>query len=252
MREIFDFHLHPFIDVANSIGQYGVPEDWRAFVAHLKGQGITGCAGTVIRRITRESFEPVKDLNDQALRFRDLNPDFYVPGIHVHGFHPQESCEELLRMHAEGVKLIGELVWYYMDYPGYGTEEFKPVWELAEKLGMVVSIHPTTIEDMEKMIAPFPKLKVVIAHPGEKKDYMAKIDLLKRYPNAFMDICGTGLFRYGMLQYGVHELGAERFLFGTDYPVCSVGVQIGGVDAEPLTDAERTAIYSGNAKRLLG
>ncbi len=80
---------------------------------------------------------------------------------------------------------------------------------------------------------------------------MAKLDLLRRHSNAYLDICGTGLFRYGMLKYGVDQVGAERFLFGTDFPVCSVGMQVGGVMTEDLTPAERQAIFADNAKRLL-
>ena len=51
---------------------------------------------------------------------------------------------------------------------------------------------------------------------------------MKRFENAWLDLSGTGLFRYGMLVHGVNEAGFERFLFGTDYPdlqprVCTSG-----------------------------
>jgi predicted TIM-barrel fold metal-dependent hydrolase len=104
---------------------------------------------------------------------------------------------------------------------------------------------------MDKLLTDFPRLPVIIAHPGEYDAYMAKLELLRRHPNAFLDICGTGLFRYGMLKYGVDQVGAGRFLFGTDFPVCSVGMQVGGVLTEDLTPAERQAIFADNAKRLL-
>ena len=54
-----------------------------------------------------------------------------------------------------------------------------------------------------------------------------------------------------MLAYGVGRVGAERFLFGSDYPVCSPGMNVGAVDYEEITDRERELIFSGNAKRLL-
>jgi predicted TIM-barrel fold metal-dependent hydrolase len=50
----------------------------------------------------------------------------------------------------------------------------------------------------------------------------------------------------------VKEVGVERFLFGTDFPVCSVAMQIGGVLGENLTRKQREAIFAGNAKTLLG
>jgi predicted TIM-barrel fold metal-dependent hydrolase len=55
-----------------------------------------------------------------------------------------------------------------------------------------------------------------------------------------------------MLSQLVNDVGAERILFGTDYPVCNPGVYVGGVLAEKITDSAKELIFSGNAKRLLG
>lgn len=252
MKEIIDFHLHPFINLEDRIGSYKSPSDWKSFIAHLKGLGISKCAGSVIHQIDGKNFQDIKYFNDEALHFRDLCPDFYIPGVHVLANFPEESCRELERMHSEGVKLIGELVPYSMGRWKYSDPSLNDVWKLAAELKMVLSVHPTDIEDMEAVISANPELPVVIAHPGEYTAYIEKIELLKRNGNAYMDICGTGLFRYGMLAYGVRQLGAERFLFATDFPTCSVGMQIGGVESEDLTDAEREQIYSKNARRLLG
>jgi predicted TIM-barrel fold metal-dependent hydrolase len=55
-----------------------------------------------------------------------------------------------------------------------------------------------------------------------------------------------------MLRYAVDQVGSERILFGTDYPICNPGVYIGGVLAEPISDEAKENIFSKNAKRLLG
>ena len=248
--EIIDSHLHPFLSKDCCINQYQDVQTTEEFVAHLQLQGITFCAGSVIRKLTGDDFTPVRALNDAALEFRNRYPDFYLPGIHVHSQFPAESCQELERLHAQGVRLIGELVPYYMGWQAYAENAMNPVWDLAAQLGYVVSIHPTTLEDIGLLLHNFPRLKILIAHPGERSDYLDKLDLLKRYPNAFLDICGTGLFRHGMLKYGVAAVGVERFLFGSDFPVCSAAMQIGGVLGENLTHTQREAIFAGNAKRL--
>ena len=160
---------------------------------------------------------------------------------------------ELERMHGEGVRLIGELVWYSMGYREYSVPALDPVWERAADLGMVLSIHPTEgTEDMARLLEKHPRLQVVIAHPGEYAHYMEKLELCKKYPNASLDICGTGLFRNFMLEYGVKTIGAERFLFATDYPTCNVGMQVGAVEYAYLTEEQRELIFNGNARRLLG
>ncbi len=252
MSELFDFHLHPFIDTINSIARYGHPADWKEFLAHLQRHGVTHCAGSVIHKIDGSDFGEIIKMNDEALRFRDLAPkDFYHPGIHVHPNFPEESCKELDRMHAEGVTLIGELVPYLMNYTDYACEGLAPVWKHAAELSMVLSIHVGAIKDMETLALANPKLNIVIAHPGEHPNYMEKLELCKHCPNVYLDICGTGLFRNWMLEYGVGIIGAERFLFATDYPTCNVGMQIGALQFAEITEEQRALICYGNAMRLL-
>ncbi|MBR0458376.1 MAG: amidohydrolase [Victivallales bacterium] len=252
MRKIFDFHLHPFIDLKDRIGHYGAPASTEAFVAHLKKVGITSCAGSVVRPIDGKEFAPIREMNDQALRFRDRFPDFYHPGMHILPGFPDESIQELDRMRAEGVKLIGELVPYMMGYREYMHPTLLPVWEYAQKTQMLVSIHSIDIQDMEKLVASFPRLKVVMAHPGEFPSLQQKLEVMKKHPNAYLDICGTGLFRYNMLSYTVKAIGADRILFATDFPTCNPAMQVAAVDFEDITPDEREAIFHGNAERLLG
>ncbi|NLF92576.1 MAG: amidohydrolase [Oligosphaeraceae bacterium] len=248
--EIIDAHLHPFLHPDCCINQYQAVQTVEGFVAHLRQQGISLCAGSIVRKLAGDDFTPIRALNQDALEFRQQYPGFYLPGAHVHSQFPDESCQELERLHAQGVRLIGELVPYYMAWDAYAVSSMNPVWDLASQLGYVVSIHPTTLEDIEQLLTLFPKLNVIIAHPGERADYLQKLALLKRHPNAYLDICGTGLFRHGMLAYGVKEVGVERFLFGSDFPVCSAAMQVGGVLGENLTRKQREAIFAGNARKL--
>lgn len=251
MRQIFDFHLHPFIDLRNRIGSYKAPADADAFVEHLRRVGITECAGSVIHRIDGTDFAPIREMNDEALRFRDRYPGFYHPGMHVLAGFPEKSIQEIDRMCAEGCRLIGELVPYSMGYQEYMHPSLHPVWEYAQERKLPVSIHSMDIQDMEKLIASYPKLIVVMAHPGEYNNLIPKLEILKKYPNACLDICGTGLFRYNMLAYTVQEVGFDRILFATDFPTCSAAMQVAAVDFEDITPEAREAIFHKNARRIL-
>ena len=55
-----------------------------------------------------------------------------------------------------------------------------------------------------------------------------------------------------MLAHGVSVVGSERILFGSDYPVCSPGMNLGGVMYERLTESQLEDILCRNAERLLG
>ena len=51
---------------------------------------------------------------------------------------------------------------------------------------------------------------------GERQYYEKHLERMAKYENLYLDLSGTGLFRYGMLAYGAKKVGAERFLFGTN------------------------------------
>ena len=248
--EIIDAHMHPFLCKEEVVNNYPFDVPPADIGADLARCGIDRFAGSVICRPV-EDFDAVRRANRDAMTLREMYGGRYIPGIHIHPDYVRESCEELERYAKEGVRLVGELVPYMMGWTRYTCPGAMEIFSLAQELGMTVSVHPSVPEDLDALCAAFPRMNVIVAHPGEYNDYMRNLERLERYPNAYLDICGTGLFRYQMLRYGVNRVGAERFLFGTDYPVCDPAMQVAAVEYERLTDAQRELIFSGNFKRLL-
>ena len=75
---------------------------------------------------------------------------------------------------------------------------------------------------------------------------------MKMSENYYLDLSGTGLFRHGMLRYGINMFGAERFIFGSDYPTCNPAMFIGGIVMDTLiSEDEKKMIFAENVKRLL-
>ncbi|MBR2373770.1 MAG: amidohydrolase family protein, partial [Lentisphaeria bacterium] len=66
----------------------------------------------------------------------------------------------------------------------------------------------------------------------------------------YLDLSGSGLFRWGMLRKGIDMIGAERILFGSDFPVVSSGMTVAGVLFEHITPAEQSMIFRENFLRL--
>ncbi len=250
--EIIDAHIHPFVDRADCFGPYGWPETPQEFVSDLQSCGIRRACGSAIIKSRAEDFDTVRDCNRDALKFRELYPDFFLPGISVHAAFPEESCRELEEMHRQGVRWIGELVSYMAGTSEYSVKSLHPVYDLAQSLGLPVNIHQHELDDIEKILLDFPGLKVVMAHPGEAPTYLARLALMKRYPNLYLDLSGTGLFRWGMLRHGVREVGAERFLFGSDYPVCNPAMYVHGVLCEKLSKRDYELIFAENFLRISG
>ncbi len=255
--EIIDCHIHPFISSEHSLYMFGQDVQPSEFVRTLKKAGISKCCGSVIDpSVTGKpcNFKHIRKLNREVLKFRDRYNDFFVPGVHIHPEFPDESCDELDDMIKEGVKWVGELVQYIHGYKKYAIEKAFPVYKKISDASMVLNVHPPeNPADIDELCTEFPDMKVVLAHPGGgKKEIDEKIALMKKHRNLHLDISGTGIYRYGILRYISKAVGAERILFGTDFPICNPASYLQGLLFEKLPEQDLTLIVSGNFRRLTG
>ncbi len=254
---IIDFHVHPFVQQEENLCMYKESMDFSDgfFKQDIEAAGIDRICGSVIRMLGKErvtDFEPFRQMNREAIMLAKQWEGFYTPGIHVSPDFVKESCEEMESMKAEGVKLVGELVPYAHGWSDYSCKEFSEILDTAGQLELVVNFHSMDPDQMEKMVAAHPNVTFVAAHPGQKGDFLSHLERMRKYRNLSLDLSGTGLFRYGMLKYGVEQLGAERFLFGTDYPICNPGMYVQAVKHEHIPEEAKELIFHGNAERILG
>ncbi len=252
---IIDFHTHPHGCAAHNFAFYPnvVPDDAQAMKAQLRALGVDHICGSVLR--ADRGFD-MTELNNAALTLRDeLGADFYTPGFHIHPHYMEQSLSEIERMHAAGVKLIGELVpymhgWNDFDKHSY-IEELNALLDAAEKHNMVVSYHTLWDWDIEPVIAAHPNMAFVAAHPGERAAVEKHIARMRRHDNLFLDLPGAGMLRYGCIRYLADHVGAHRILMGSDYPICNPDLYIRAIRAEGLTEPQTRLILHDNAARLL-
>lgn len=257
--KIIDFHLHPYLTEEEFIGKF--PESFSPSPTQagedLRGCGISHICGSVIARTPyapEKGFAYFRELNRKALELKERFGAWYTPGFHVHPDYVEESCREMEFMQEKGFRLIGELVPYMHGWKDYSCGGFSEILKTAGKYHMIVSYHTVLgeQEEMEKMVAAHPEVTFVAAHPGERQYYEKHLERMAKYENLYLDLSGTGLFRYGMLAYGVKKVGADRFLFGTDYPICNPRMYVQAVLHEPISEEERELIFYKNAERLFG
>lgn len=254
MDKIIDFHVHPFDGAEYSLNMYpGIyAPDTFTLKEQLTKAGITHICGSVLsREYQPDGFESLKALNREALRLRELLGEYYTPGFHIHPAFVRESCDEIEFMHGQGIRLIGELVPYMHDWREFDEKNWMEIMDTAEQYHMVCSYHTPFEYNMEKMAESHPGIIFVAAHPGDRERVYAWPEILKKHSNLFLDLSGTGLFRFGMLKYLVQKVGAERILFGTDYPICNPRMYVEAVYGEEITESEREQILYKNAARLL-
>jgi hypothetical protein len=100
----------------------------------------------------------------------------------------------------------------------------------------------------------YPEVNFVLAHQGGNDPLLREEACTwvnkRNIHNVYFDITGLGI--YWMIQRGIELLGAERFVFGSDYPLSHPKIHLAQVRCLDLTFKEEQAILGQNAARLLG
>ncbi len=185
-------------------------------------------------------------------------PDRLIPYVYALPNYERPVLEEIegaLSVGFQGIKIhIGEcsLAEYVVD----------PIIELAEQRGVPCLIDCAGRHDaIERMAKTFPGTKIIIAHMGK---YLCTdeslinrfIALTKAQDNLFLDISGVVI--PWNIQEAVHQLGADRVIFGTDGPheapdtVGYARMELKKVRMLDLSPADERAVLGGAIARLLG
>ncbi len=254
--EIIDFHTHPFEDANQNICGHKSFCDmsFEHTERDMRELGLTHICGSVLLRLPNAEniWQTLAACNQKAVELAEKYKGFYIPGYHVHPDYVRESCETMEEMYRKGINLMGELVPYAHGWSDYSCRGFDEILDLAEQLGTIVSFHRLDEDQMDAMVKKHPKVRFVAAHPGEYESFMRHIERMKWSESYYLDLSGDGILRHGMLRHGIEMVGAERFVFGSDFPSCNLGMFIGGVLLDRLiSDNEKEQIFSQNAKRLL-
>ena len=161
---------------------------------------------------------------------------------------------KIIDFHTHPYRKRGEFMGMYGEHFYLPPEQMPEDLASAGEYGMVVSYHtmPEWAPQMEKMVSRNPGVTFVAAHPGQKDDYLRHVGRMNKYPNLYLDISGTGLFRYGLLASCAQTVGSKRILFGTDYPICNPRMYVQAVLGEHIPEEDKENILWRNAKRILG
>ena len=145
------------------------------------------------------------------------------------------------------------------------AEKYRPVYRKIGELGLIALFHGgrarpknqelfCTPASFARIVDAFQGGPVILAHMGGFRATEAERAGLPElpvyvdtalWPSVYADFTAEEMVDL------IHTLGAERVLFGTDFPYILPANCVKGVQALPLTDGERELVFSGNAKRLL-
>jgi len=170
--------------------------------------------------------------------------------------YPEEIEAELIRCKDAGMRCI-KLHPGTHKYPADG-ENCRIVYEFAARSGLPVLLHTWKTDSnctpalFEKLAAEYPQVSFLLGHSGGGYEGVQEsIRVARQRPNVFLETCYSGRF-WGRIEMMVNGAGADRVLWGSDFPFLDASAALGEVVYAKVSDAQKEKILGRNMAALLG
>lgn len=256
-----DFHCHIYPDAIAAKAADNV----RQFYNGLGNPAIDGSAKTLLERGTLAGISEfvVLPVAVQASRTRHINdfileqvkkqPRFYGYGtIHADMEDVTGEVQYIMDKGLQGIKM-------HPDYQLFGIDDPRlfPVYEMAgEKLPFIFHMgdrrydysHPARLRHVLDL---FPKLRVIAAHFGGYTMHETAKEELKG-KECFFDVSSSLMFMEdGLAEKYINGYGAERFVYGSDFPMWDPVEEMERFLRLKLTDDQKEQIAHITAEGIL-
>jgi predicted TIM-barrel fold metal-dependent hydrolase len=139
-------------------------------------------------------------------------------------------------------------------------ERVAPLLEFAGRQGVPVVIHCGRWQEMSsyrlalEVAGKYPDIDFILSHMGGDTPELetATTDAVKERGMANVYLGIEGVREYWAVQRAIDELGADRVIFGSDFPLGHPKMYLGLVDSLTLSAEDRQLVLAGNILRLIG
>lgn len=258
---VIDIHAHIYPE---KIAARAVEAIGEFYLLKMKGEGtaeklIAAAKDTPIERFVVHSVatapKAVETINTFIAGECEKHPQFIGFATMHHEYeNPITELERAQALGLNGVKLHPDTQQVNMDDP-----RLMDVYEFMEAIGMPLIVHagdyrydyssPTRLINV---LNTFPALRVNAAHMGGWSIHDVALEYLE-HENCFID-CSSSMAFMGnrRMKELVQIYGADRVLFGSDFPMWDPKLEFERFNALGFTNEEYEKIYWKNAERFLG
>ncbi len=167
----------------------------------------------------------------------------------------KEDIKHLSELGLKGVKL-------HPDIQAFKIDDYRclKIYELCEEMGLPVLMHTgdnrydySNPNRLLPILEIYKGLTVIGAHLGGWSIWEEAVEVYKSFPNFYVD-CSSS-FAYLKPETAkaiIRKYGADKVLFGTDYPMWSPKREIEYFLSLSLDENEICSILNMNAKKLFG
>ncbi|NLG36464.1 MAG: amidohydrolase [Clostridiales bacterium] len=260
--EIIDFHAHVYPDriaqkASESIAAfYDIPVQFPGRVSTLLERGDAGGISRFVIHSVATAPEQVRSINGYIARAVSESAGRFIGFAAIH-----PDCDDIageidraLGLGLRGLKIHPDFQRFPVDGPGACR-----IFEAARGR-LPVLIHTgdfrydySNPERVARALDWFPELTVIGAHFGGWSQWEQAARALAGRPNLFVD---TSSSLYAIAPERARALirlyGADRVLFGSDFPMWDPALELTLLGRVGLTDDERERVLYRNARELLG
>jgi len=222
---------------------------------------------SVIVNIGWTTHELCVETNDYILESVARYPKRLIGFCAVQPNSYDAAIPEIERCAKEGVRGVGEMRPDMQLFDLNDEVVMEPFIEVLKKHKLILLTHASepvghdypskgaiTPDMLYPFIASFPDLTIVCAHWGGGLPFYALMpEVKKAMSNVFFDTAASPFLYTPQVYTEVVQLaGADKILFGSDYPLLAQAQLLGEIRSLDLPEETKNLILSGNAQRLLG
>lgn len=250
-RTIIDVHSHIGHTITSGVGQK--VDDWMTLMRSSGvGQAILSVAAGGLQS---GGIEDTRRANDGIAAAVAAHPELFPLGLaSIEVRHGAAGAAEVGRAFDElglnGLAFHATFEGFSVDSPAFDAV----LAAVGDRRGLVL-LHSTpdakaSPSAIAAVAGRYPNLVFVMGHPvfseGQRADAVSAV---LAHPNLHLDVAYQA--EASTTEFFVREVGSARVFFGSDAPFFAPADVIRSIEQADITEADRDAIFSGNATALI-